>query len=375
MFELHIARTDTGRNIIVQHQHRWQESELTATPELPKKSALSFDSITKSRKRLVAVMLTLLLVGGVTGFYVSQISFPRIIRPALAQGVRAYTLEVKPTDITVAQGSTWHAWTYNGSVPGPTLKGKVGEILQVTVINKDTSLKHSFHTHLAPYRFEYDGSQANVIDGRGAGGMVPPNGGIYLYEFQLTAAGLFYYHCHSSDGGHPINEHMLRGLYGAIIVDEPDAAQIRDIPIFMAERAGPVDTVPGGTTPATFIMNGFGIPGGEMTLEQIFASGGLGAVAAEFNKTVLAYSTFVGTSIRLHIINIGNLDHSFHLHGTNVVSQWYFPGRIWPANVVQLVPGAADSVVITPQYTGLWLFHCHVVSHADAGMIGVLQVV
>ncbi len=320
-------------------------------------------------------MLALLLVGGVTGFYVSQISFPKIIRPALAQGFRDYTLEVQPKDIVVAQGATWHAWTYNGTVPGPMLKAKVGEILRVTVINRDTTLKHSFHTHIAPYNFTYDGSQANVIAGIGAGGMVPPNGGTYLFEFQLTTAGLFYYHCHSSDGGYQINEHMLRGLYGAIVIDEPDAPQYRDIPIFMAERAGPVDITPGGSTPATFILNGFGIPGGEMTLEQKFASGGLPAVAAEFNRTVLAYSTPVGIAIRLHIVNIGNQYHSFHLHGINMVSQWYFPGRIWPANVVQLVSGAADSVLITPQYTGLWLFHCHVVIHADLGMIGILQVV
>lgn len=325
-------------------------------------------------------MLALLLIGGVTGFYVSQISFPKIVRPVLAQGFRDYTLVAQPKDIAVAPGpdnvmgtgddTIWHAWTYNGTVPGPILKAKVGEILRITLVN-NLNLKHSVHTHLAPYRFEFDGSQANVITGTGAGGMVAP-GQRYTYEFPLTAAGLFYYHCHSSDGGFGINEHIRQGLYGAIVVDEPDAPSVRDNAIFMGE-IGPGSQITGSGAP-TFIMNGLGIPGGEKTLEQIFASGGLTAVVNQFNKTLLAFKANVGETIRFHIVNIGNIEHSYHLHGINMVSQLYFPGRIWPANVIPLVSGAADSVIIRPQYAGVWLFHCHVVSHADLGMIGVLIV-
>ncbi len=325
-------------------------------------------------------MLALLLIGGVTGFYVSQISIPKIIRPALAQGFRDYTLVAQSKDIAVAPGpdgnmgtsddTIWHAWTYNGTVPGPILKAKVGEILRITLVNNFPNLKHSVHTHLAPYPFDFDGSQANVITGIGAAGMVAP-GQSFTYEFQLTASGLFYYHCHSSDGGHSISDHILQGLYGTIVVDEPDAAPVRDNAIFMGEMGFDVT----GQGAPSFIMNGLGIPGGEMTLERIFASGGLTAVVNQFNKTLLAFEARVGETIRFHIVNIGNLDHSFHLHGINMVSQLYFPGRVWPVNVIPLVSGAADSVIIRPQYEGVWLFHCHVVSHADAGMIGVMHVI
>ncbi|HLE64668.1 MAG TPA: multicopper oxidase domain-containing protein [Candidatus Bathyarchaeia archaeon] len=368
----YIARTNTGHGIIVHHQHQWQEPKLTALPESPRKPRFGFDTLTKSRRRLVAVMLALLLIGGVTGFYVSQISFPKIVRPVLAQGFRDYTLVAQPKDIQVTPGppgATWHAWTYNGTVPGPILKAKVGEILRITLVN-NLNLKHSVHTHLAPYRFEFDGSQANVITGTGAAGMVAP-GQQYTYEFQLTAAGLFYYHCHSSDGGRMINEHMLQGLYGVIVVDEPDAQPIRDNAIFMGEIGFDVTGL--GASP--YVMNGLGIPGGEMTLEQIFASRGIQGVLDQFNKTLPAFNATVGETIRFHIVNIGNQQHSFHLHGINMVSQLYFPGRVWPANVIQLVSGGADSIIIRPQYAGVWLFHCHVVQHADLGMIGVLQVV
>ncbi|MBI4570394.1 MAG: multicopper oxidase domain-containing protein, partial [Chloroflexi bacterium] len=46
-------------------------------------------------------------------------------------------------------------------------------------------------------------------------------------------------------------------------------------------------------------------------------------------------------------------------------------GRMWPANLLPLLPGAADTLRFTFTKPGLWLFHCHVVVHADAGMIGV----
>jgi len=50
------------------------------------------------------------------------------------------------------------------------------------------------------------------------------------------------------------------------------------------------------------------------------------------------------------------------------------PGRMHRANVVPLAPGAADPFILTPQNPGLWLFHCHVVSHAGMEMVGVMNV-
>ncbi|MBI3961757.1 MAG: multicopper oxidase domain-containing protein [Deinococcus sp.] len=289
--------------------------------------------------------------------------------PQAAPRVREYTLEIVPQDIEVAPGAVWHAWTYNGSVPAPTLTVKAGETLRVRVINRHT-LTHSFHTHLAPYSFENDGSQANIITGRGAASMIPP-GGEYTYEFHPTIPGTYYYHCHSADGGFLITQHIKQGLYGAIVVLGADEAPVRDEVVFMGEIGH--DVTGSGARPV-FIMNGKGIPGGEHTLERIFREQGFAGVAAQLGKTVPVFTAQVGEPVRLHVINIGDIEHSFHLHGMNLISQEMFPGRIWPANVIQLVSGGADSVLITPQEEGLWLFHCHVVGHADAGMIGVFVV-
>ncbi len=135
--------------------------------------------------------------------------------------VREYTLEITEKIIDYGGGNTWTVWTYNGTVPGPTLRVKVGEILRVRIINHHTRI-HSFHTHLSYYPIENDGSQANYINGKGTGAMIPP-GNEYTYRFKPERAEVTYYHCHSGDKEFPINLHMLQGLYGMIVVEDPNA--------------------------------------------------------------------------------------------------------------------------------------------------------
>ena len=57
------------------------------------------------------------------------------VADAEEQKVREYTLVIEATDIQVSDTAVWHAWTYNGTVPAPTLYVKQGELLRVKVIN------------------------------------------------------------------------------------------------------------------------------------------------------------------------------------------------------------------------------------------------
>ena len=312
------------------------------------------------------VILTLAVAGGlVAAFLVAGGD------GAGAQTVREYNLEIVPADIDYGGGNLWHAWTYKladapaSTVPGPTLTVTVGEKLRINVKN-NLDLVHSLHTHLANYDFEMDGSQANVISGKGAGSMIPP-GGEYTYEFEPTEPGIYYYHCHSTDGGLMISQHIRQGLYGAIIVKAPDEPAVRDEVIFMSEIGHETE----GDGVPRYIMNGLGIPGGEHALEQIYRDAGFDAVAAQLNKTVPAFTANVGEEMRVHVINIGDQMHSFHAHNVKHISLGTLQGDQWAGNVLPLVPGAADTLRFTFTKPGLWLFHCHVVNHADAGMIGV----
>ena len=312
---------------------------------------------------LIAIGTTVLLGGlAALGLWLSG-----VVPEAQAQPVREYTLEVVPKDIGYGNDAVWHSWTYNGTVPGPTLRVKAGEVLRVKVINRH-NLIHSFHTHLTNYPFEMDGTQANIITGKGAGGMIPP-GGEYTYEFTPTTPGIYYYHCHSADGGFHINQHILQGLYGAIIVEGPDEPPVRQEVLFMAESGHARE----GNVPF-FIMNSLGLPGGEHSLELVFKEKGFAGVAEQLGKTVPFFKAKVNESIKLHVINIGNMEHTLHIHSATHVSLGVLGGRPWPANVLPLDAGAADTLQVNFSHPGLWLFHCHVVSHADAGMIGVFIV-
>ena len=72
------------------------------------------------------------------------------IAQAGEQPVREYTLIIEQTDIQVSDSAVWHAWTYNGTVPAPTLMVNQGEIFRVKVINNH-NLTHIFHAHMSDY--------------------------------------------------------------------------------------------------------------------------------------------------------------------------------------------------------------------------------
>ena len=293
---------------------------------------------------------------------------------AAAATVREYNLEIVATDIDYGGGNIWHAWTFKsagdatGTVPGPTISANVGDKIVVHVKN-NLEIVHSFHSHLTGYTQENDGAQTNIISGKGSGAMIPP-GGEWTYEFEAKHSGVYYYHCHSADGGLMITDHIHQGLYGGIIVRDPNEKAVRDEVLFMGEMGHITE----GDNLPPYIMNGLGLPGGEHTLEQAYLDGGFDAVAANLGTTVPTFKAYAGEKIRLNVINIGDQIHSFHPHNVDLISVGALGGRQWPANVVPLVQGAADVITMTFEEPGLWLFHCHVVAHADAGMIGLFVI-
>jgi manganese oxidase len=264
--------------------------------------------------------------------------------------------------------STWRAWTYNGTVPGPTLHIRLGDNVQVHVINR-LNLTHSWHMHYVGYNFTDDGSPANTIMNEGAGGMIPP-GGSYTYNFTARTPGLFFYHDHSADH-YPVMYMVAQGLYGTMIVDDSNTPKLdHDWTIMMAEIGAQVS----GTNAPYYIMDGKGFTGGEGGLDTLYAQQGFAGIQAQINKTLLTFSMKVGQTARLDLVNIGDQTHTFHLHDIAMISEWWNPGQMWPAEVVPLDPGVAQAVIIQPTQPGLWLFHCHVLGHEDISMVGALLV-
>ncbi|HET9729399.1 MAG TPA: multicopper oxidase domain-containing protein [Acidimicrobiia bacterium] len=118
------------------------------------------------------------------------------------------TLDVIEKDITVAPGITQHMWTFNGTVPGPILRGKVGDIFTVTLVNKGT-IAHSIDFHAS--KVAWSDEMRSIQPGQSL-----------VYRYVAKYAGIFMYHC----GTAPTLHHIGNGMYGAVIIDPPDLAPV-----------------------------------------------------------------------------------------------------------------------------------------------------
>ena len=114
------------------------------------------------------------------------------------------TIEEKPLVIDDL-GTTVHAMTFNGSVPGPLMVVHEGDYVELTLINPDTNmLQHNIDFHSA-------------TGALGGGGLTLVNPGEQVkLRFKATRPGTFVYHC--APGGPMIPWHVVSGMNGAIMV-------------------------------------------------------------------------------------------------------------------------------------------------------------
>ena len=115
---------------------------------------------------------------------------------------RQITLVTEDAEIDIAPGKRVKVWTFNGTVPGPTIRLTEGENVTIKYINK-SPIPHTIHFH---------GNHDDLNDG-----VVPqimPNQ-TYLYNITGEPAGALMYHCHAP----PTSLHIRMGMYGALIVD------------------------------------------------------------------------------------------------------------------------------------------------------------
>jgi FtsP/CotA-like multicopper oxidase with cupredoxin domain len=133
-------------------------------------------------------------------------------------------LEATPCDWPIGPGNrTLRGWGYNGTVPGPTIEARVGQLLAVRVTN---SLDEPTTIHWHGLRVPF------AMDGTGASQHPIPPGESFEYRFRLPDAGTFWYHPHSNE-----TVQLERGLYGALIVRGDEE------PVVDAERVLLLDDV------------------------------------------------------------------------------------------------------------------------------------
>lgn len=122
--------------------------------------------------------------------------------------VHDVTIRATETEIEVAPGVTQKMWTFDDKVPGTILRGKVGDVFNVTLVNEG-AVGHSIDFHAS--KVAWDDEMRTIQPGESL-----------KYQFKADHAGAFMFHC----GTNPTLHHIGNGMYGAIIIDPPDLAPV-----------------------------------------------------------------------------------------------------------------------------------------------------
>lgn len=129
--------------------------------------------------------------------------------------IHEYSFTAKKARLELKPGLTTEVWSYNGVVPGPEIRLKLGDRVKITLKN-DLDSPTTIHWHGLRIPQAMDGVPMVSQD------PIPP-GGTFVYEFTPPDAGTFFYHSHVDT-----DEQVDRGLYGAFIIEPVEGMPMRD---------------------------------------------------------------------------------------------------------------------------------------------------
>jgi copper-containing nitrite reductase len=249
-------------------------------------------------------------------------------------------LEAKKVTMQVAPGDIREVWTFNGSVPGPTIRVHQGDTVRITLENKDPEMAHGIDIH------------AGQMDSGTFHKPIQP-GESETFAFKANYPGIFYYHCSAG----PVIMHIANGMIGAVIVDPP------------------------GYTPAgkefVLVQNEWYNPAGGLQelLTGTPTSVALNGVAGQYADKPL--QARAGEKTRFYFVNAGINDFTaFHVIGT-IFEDVLLDGN--PKNVkkgvqtVTIPPGGALVADLTAD-SGTYPILTHQMNDATRGALGILQV-
>ena len=271
------------------------------------------------------------------------------IPPLPAERLHRVTMTVSEVERQVAVGVRQKLWTFNGTAPGPTLRGRVGDIFEVTLVNNGT-IGHSIDFHAGA--FAPDDPTRTIEPGKSLS-----------FRFTATHSGIWLYHCSSK----PTSAHIANGMFGAVIIDPPGLAKVdreyvlAQSELYLGPQGGSVDAAKvAAEKPDAVVFNGF---------------------ANQYDFAPLAAR--VGERVRIWVIAAGpNRGTSFHVVGgqfDTVFSDgaWLLrPGNALSGGSQVLSLGAAQGgfVELSFPQAGHYPFVSHVMVDAERGAHGLFRV-
>lgn len=269
----------------------------------------------------------------------------------------------------------FHAWEFNGTVPGPTLRVTQGDHVQITLINRNTSsFIHSIHMHSV-----HPGSMDGVM---GQSGMVFP-GTNFTYDFIAQPTGVYPYHCHMS----PVEEHISRGLYGMLIIDPPTPRpHMVEMVMTLNSYTFSYEGINGSghlapTVPATMQQIRQNLTQVEENSDE---NNGPDNQYYSVNGMPFGYTgshelhLHTGVNYRIYLLNMAEFDpvNSFHIHGTlgNYTSMGTIDSPKTLTDLILLQQGDRGIFEFNYKYGGEFMFHSHLNHFTDLGWVGFFNV-
>ena len=264
------------------------------------------------------------------------------------------TLETKEVVAKLDDGQTYSYWTFDGTVPGPMLRVRVGDTVELHIKNAPGDLmQHSIDLH------------AVNGPGGGSGATAVAPGAEAKFTFKALNAGLYVYHCATA----PIPMHIINGMFGMILVEPVGGLPKVDHEYYVMQSE-------------LYTTTPFGTPGQhDFSNEKLLAespdyvlfNGRVGALTGTG-----ALKAKVGETVRIYFGVGGFVDSNFHVIG-EIFDRVYPEGALGqPLENVQttLIPaGGATAVEFTLNVPGRYLLVDHALPRAlNKGAAGYLEV-
>ncbi|MEX2556104.1 MAG: copper-containing nitrite reductase [Actinomycetota bacterium] len=279
---------------------------------------------------------------------------PRIDRNGQARLVVNWRATEFVGDLDAANNVRYSYWGFEGSVPGPILRARVGDLVEVHL----TNAAGNTHPHNIDFHFA-------TGPGGGASALNVSPGETAIVEVRALAPGIYMYHCATPD----IPTHIANGMYGFVIVEPEEGLPPVDHELYVVQSE--FYTAPGGkAAPLTLDVK-------KLDLEEpdyVVFNGATGSLMGDSAPQVK-----VGDRVRIWFGNAGpQLISSFHVIG-EIFDRVYREGDLVspPARGVQttLVPaGGATAVELTVDVPGTYLLVDHAIARTvHKGALGSIM--
>lgn len=257
----------------------------------------------------------------------------------------------------------YEQWTFNDTVPGPFIRARVGDVIDLEFTNKDiTGNPHNIDSH------------AFTGPGGGAALTTTEENETKSARFKLLTPGLYLYHCAAA----PVPVHIANGMYGLIYVQP--AAEGEGLPpvdrefyVMQSEFYHEPPEVLDDGRPSKVVE--FSYPNGLAEEPNIVVFNGSESALTR-DKPLKAHT---GETVRVFFGNAGpNLTSSFHVIGSNFYSVYRDgdvvspPGRF--VSTVTVPPGGATVVDMKMVVPGTYTLVDHAIFRLDKGAVGFLNV-